>query len=287
MKKKSIKIIIFLVAITFIAMTSCLAISKVSSFEASEKIVVTFETNSDIKIKPKITYTGFVKNPNITPDKWEMHVILTGIRKGAYLEWYKDYNFTEKWDFENDKATSDITLFANWIDVKSTTEPSVWSREYVKDAFGDKTDKTYISYNKPIKGTYSSKHYKNQSIYLDIKSFITYSGETAISFDLNSSKGVLNEISEITMFKKTKLAFCYIQAKSNNVIYNSYNNVFDTENQKILIYETVDTNLFIPFYLEQNLKIVITLYDFNSNVKGIISIPEFKTTGYANKFNEL
>lgn len=38
----------------------------------------------------------------------------TGQRDIIFVGWYKDENRTEPWDFDNDKVTGDITLYAKW-----------------------------------------------------------------------------------------------------------------------------------------------------------------------------
>ena len=37
------------------------------------------------------------------------------MREGMHLEgWYKDINLTERWDFDTDKVTGNMTLYAKW-----------------------------------------------------------------------------------------------------------------------------------------------------------------------------
>lgn len=37
------------------------------------------------------------------------------VRNGYDAQWYKDYLFREKWDFDKDTVTSDLTLYAKWV----------------------------------------------------------------------------------------------------------------------------------------------------------------------------
>ena len=46
--------------------------------------------------------------------------------------WYKDKQFTKKWDFENDTVTDDLTLYAKWI---GTTKTVTYVTNYDKEDF--------------------------------------------------------------------------------------------------------------------------------------------------------
>lgn len=39
---------------------------------------------------------------------------ISDLPDNQFLGWYKDPNYTEKWDFDNDKVTADMTLYARW-----------------------------------------------------------------------------------------------------------------------------------------------------------------------------
>lgn len=74
--------------------------------EATEKFVVTFETNGGTEVASvEIFKDGMVTEP-------------TGVTKEGYtLEgWYKDPEFTQKWNFATDKVTGNLTLYVKWVE---------------------------------------------------------------------------------------------------------------------------------------------------------------------------
>lgn len=48
----------------------------------------------------------------------------TGQRDIIFAGWYKDENRTELWDFDNDKVTGDITLYAKWYRIDPHDTPA-------------------------------------------------------------------------------------------------------------------------------------------------------------------
>ncbi|HHW31855.1 MAG TPA: hypothetical protein GXX20_09325, partial [Clostridiaceae bacterium] len=71
-----------------------------------KKYTVTFDSNggSSVDSIANVPHGSIIEEP-ATPTK-------VGY---TFDGWYKDQEFTEKWDFETNKVESDITLYANWI----------------------------------------------------------------------------------------------------------------------------------------------------------------------------
>lgn len=72
---------------------------------------VSFESNGDSELENiSVAENGFIQKPEIT-------------RIGNYEfdGWYKESTFTTKWDFENDKVTGDLKLYAKWLNVFTVT----------------------------------------------------------------------------------------------------------------------------------------------------------------------
>ena len=69
------------------------------------KRVVQFETNCKMKIKEqRVKKGGYVERP------------AEPTREGrTFAGWFYDDEYTERWDFENDKVEDDMTLYARWI----------------------------------------------------------------------------------------------------------------------------------------------------------------------------
>ena len=69
------------------------------------KKTVKFETNCKMKIQDqKVKKGGYVERP-AEPTR-------TG---RTFAGWYYDAEYTERWDFENDKVEDNMTLYAKWI----------------------------------------------------------------------------------------------------------------------------------------------------------------------------
>ncbi len=73
-----------------------------------EKHDVIFNTYGGSSIGGQLITEGGKLNQNVVPEK-------TGYVFGG---WYKDDQFTQAWDFENDVVTEDTTLHASWIAIK-------------------------------------------------------------------------------------------------------------------------------------------------------------------------
>lgn len=81
------------------------------SLIVSDECTVTFETNDeDITVDPvTVKYDSLLDEPEIEK------------KDGYEIEgWYTDPDLTEKWDFEKDTVTSNMTLYAKWTEVQKT-----------------------------------------------------------------------------------------------------------------------------------------------------------------------
>ena len=75
-----------------------------------EKYTVTFNSNGGSEIDPLINIEkGFKITKPLNPTKDE-----TNTEKYTFKGWYKDSNFTDAFDFENDTIEANITLYAKW-----------------------------------------------------------------------------------------------------------------------------------------------------------------------------
>ena len=95
---------------------------------------VTFQTNGGTELDPVTADYGQLLEKPADPE-----------REGYQLEgWYKDADLTELWDFETDKVTGNMTLYAGWAEAKAL---SWWERllqtlgnfwKHVKEAVTEK-----------------------------------------------------------------------------------------------------------------------------------------------------
>ena len=102
MKKRLLTLLIVMI-MAVLAMSACDVF-----FEQlpPNEYTVTFETNGASHINPVIVKRhGLVTRPE---DPQRGYDIFDG--------WYSDAEFTQPWDFEKDKVTSVLTLYAKWID---------------------------------------------------------------------------------------------------------------------------------------------------------------------------
>jgi uncharacterized repeat protein (TIGR02543 family) len=66
---------------------------------------VKFETNCKMRIKDqKVRKGGYAERP-AEPTR----------ESRTFAGWFYDAEFTERWDFENDKVEDNLTLYAKWI----------------------------------------------------------------------------------------------------------------------------------------------------------------------------
>ncbi len=81
--------------------------------ESIEKFVVTFKENGGNKVNSltNILKDSYIMAPT-TPQK-EGYI---------FVGWYKDSVLTNRWNFENDRVISNITLYAKWIEQNYTLE---------------------------------------------------------------------------------------------------------------------------------------------------------------------
>ena len=102
MKKRLLTLLIVMI-MAVLAMSACDVFFE--QLPPSE-YTVTFETNGASQINPVIVKRhGLVTRP---ADPQRGYDIFDG--------WYSDAEFTQPWDFEKDKVTSVLTLYAKWID---------------------------------------------------------------------------------------------------------------------------------------------------------------------------
>lgn len=81
---------------------------------------VTFNSEGGTQVSPytSVEYGSTILEPS-TPEKLEKD----------FGGWYKDEEYENEWDFENDVVTDDITLYAKWIDWSTSriSNPNVFS----------------------------------------------------------------------------------------------------------------------------------------------------------------
>jgi uncharacterized repeat protein (TIGR02543 family) len=96
----------------------------------SKKIIifnVTFDTNNDTdKIERYIISDSRITNPPV--------LINSGY---GLIGWYKNTDYTDQWNFENDIVTENITLYARWAAVRIGSGASAVYYQSLKDAIDD------------------------------------------------------------------------------------------------------------------------------------------------------
>lgn len=85
-----------------------------------ETFTVTFNSEGGTQVSPytSVEYGSTISEPS-TPEKLEKD----------FGGWFKDEEYENEWDFENDVVTDDITLYAKWIDWSTSriSNPNVFS----------------------------------------------------------------------------------------------------------------------------------------------------------------
>lgn len=75
-----------------------------------QKYTVTFNSQGGSEVAPQAVYAGekIVKPANPTKEK------------EYFVDWYKEAECTNVWDFENETVSQDITLYAKWTSIAYT-----------------------------------------------------------------------------------------------------------------------------------------------------------------------
>lgn len=82
---------------------------------------VTFDSKGGTSVSAITQYQNLKINAPANPTKVDYN----------FGGWYKDENYTTKWDFNVDVVTSNATLYAKWIDSKQTiTFPAITNKKY-------------------------------------------------------------------------------------------------------------------------------------------------------------
>ncbi len=85
--------------------------------EENEEYTVTFDTNGGSVVDPLI-----IESDNFLPRPADP------VKDGYSFDgWYKDSNYQNKWIFETDKVSADMTLYAKWTEKSSENEGSLFT----------------------------------------------------------------------------------------------------------------------------------------------------------------
>jgi len=97
MKKFSYLIVLNIIFV--VILTSCISV-----LEKDKEFTVTFNSNGGSTVQPQIVreYEKIIKPEPPTRNGY------------TFMEWYKEAEFTNVWIFENDVATTNLTLHAKW-----------------------------------------------------------------------------------------------------------------------------------------------------------------------------
>lgn len=97
---------------------------------------VTFDSNGGSLISPytDVEYGSKITEPS-TPEKLE----------NTFDGWYKDAEFENAWDFENDTVTENITLYAKWVEWSKSRifNPNAYRGESLRLTRGNKVRKEF------------------------------------------------------------------------------------------------------------------------------------------------
>jgi len=110
--KRTIFIIMAVLSVFAMIMAGCG--DKNETGQDSKKYTVSFETNGGGKIDA-ITDAASGKTITKPTDPEKANFTLEG--------WYKEKELTNKWDFDSDKVTGNITLYAKWTKTKPDANP--------------------------------------------------------------------------------------------------------------------------------------------------------------------
>lgn len=96
---------LFMAVLTVLTMTGCDDEETVL-----QKYTVTFNSQGGSEVAPQAVYAGekIVKPANPTKEK------------EYFVDWYKEAECTNVWDFENETVSQDITLYAKWTSIAYT-----------------------------------------------------------------------------------------------------------------------------------------------------------------------
>lgn len=95
-------------AISFVVLVTSCAVDATKSND--KQYTVTFDTQGGSSIDPVVLADGSILNKPAA-----------SVRTGySFVNWYTDSSFNNLWNFESDKVTGDITLYAKWSANKYT-----------------------------------------------------------------------------------------------------------------------------------------------------------------------
>lgn len=100
-----------LISMLFMAVLAVLTMTGCDDEETVlQKYTVTFNSQGGSEVAPQAVYTGekIVKPANPTKEK------------EYFVDWYKEAECTNVWDFENETVSQDITLYAKWTSIAYT-----------------------------------------------------------------------------------------------------------------------------------------------------------------------
>lgn len=99
-------------------------------------LTVTFNSNGGSQVSPYtgVEYGSTITEPS-TPEKLE----------NTFDGWYKDAEFENAWDFENDTVTDNITLYAKWVEWRKSRiyNPNAYRGESLKLTRGNKVRREF------------------------------------------------------------------------------------------------------------------------------------------------
>ena len=124
MKKKSLVLILVLAIAASCLFYGCSAVTRDSvAKEHKNDIKVTFDIGSGATWGGRAGREMYCYYPKkaggtyIADPRKEPFGIASNKNNHFFEGWYKDAEFTEKWNFATDKATENITLYANWVEM--------------------------------------------------------------------------------------------------------------------------------------------------------------------------
>lgn len=100
-----------LISMLFMAVLAVLTMTGCDDEETVlQKYTVTFNSQGGSEVAPQVVYAGekIVKPANPTKEK------------EYFVDWYKEAECTNVWDFENETVSQDITLYAKWTSIAYT-----------------------------------------------------------------------------------------------------------------------------------------------------------------------
>ncbi len=100
-----------LISMLFMAVLAVLTMTGCDDEETVlQKYTVTFNSQGGSEVAPQAVYAGekIVKPANPTKEK------------EYFVDWYKEAECTNVWDFENETVSQDITLYAKWTSIAYT-----------------------------------------------------------------------------------------------------------------------------------------------------------------------